>query len=126
MSIGALPLTSNLSRIRSATLPSALWLGRFCGPVHIGLFPSQAALVLGGDGFSRTTRGFAPRMSPAPDPVKATEASLLAHGGLRFSLPKEGNGSATFSLSGGLAIEVREVELTGGGRTVQRAVAYTR
>jgi len=42
VSIGALPLTSNLSRIRSATLPSALWLGRFCGPVHIGVRTGQA------------------------------------------------------------------------------------
>ena len=42
MSIGALPLTSNLSRIRSATLPSALCSGRFCGPVHVGVRTARA------------------------------------------------------------------------------------
>jgi hypothetical protein len=90
------------------------------------LFPGRAAQVLAGDEFSATPRGFVPRPPPGLDPVKAAEASLLARGGLRLSLPSDGGGLAGFSLPGGFALEVRERGLGGKARSLKSAVAYSR
>jgi hypothetical protein len=58
--------------------------------------------------------------------MKAAEASLQSRGGLRFELPKNGDGSTCFSLPGGFSIEVRERGLSGNARKVKDAVAYPR
>ncbi len=90
------------------------------------LFPARAAQVLAGNGFSQTPRGFVPRAPSGLDPLKAAEASLSSRGGLRLNLPPDSSGSATFSLLGGFAIEVRERGLAGRAHALKSAVAYPR
>ena len=90
------------------------------------LFPAQAAQVLSGEGFSHVADGFVPRQTSRQDPVKAAEASLSSHGGLRVTLPNDGNDPITFSLPGGFAVEVRERGSMSRGRTVEEVVVYAR
>jgi N-acetylneuraminic acid mutarotase len=89
-------------------------------------YPQAAERILGGRGFLRTARGFAPADAAADAGIDPVEASLARRGGLMLELPENGARAAAMTLPGGLTVEVRERGLVGSGQQVGGAIAYPR